>query len=56
LKRVLVLCELAGMSYGEFAAVVGVRPGTDGSRRNRALALVRERLRPPQELPDVDRA
>jgi len=56
LKRVLLLCELAGMSYGEVAAIVGVREGTVGSRRNRGLALLRERLQPPQELPDVDRA
>src|SRR6516225_8006907 len=44
LKRVLVLCELAGMSYGEVAAATGVKEGTVGSRRNRALALLRERL------------
>jgi RNA polymerase sigma-70 factor (ECF subfamily) len=44
LKRVLLLSEVAGMSYGEIAAVTGVREGTVGSRRNRALALVRRRL------------
>lgn len=43
-KRVLLLCELAGMSYGEVAAVTGVEEGTVGSRRNRALALLRARL------------
>ena len=46
LKRVLLLCELAGMSYGEVAAVLGVKQGTVGSRRNRALALLRKRLQP----------
>ncbi|HVS25426.1 MAG TPA: RNA polymerase sigma factor [Gammaproteobacteria bacterium] len=56
LKRVLLLCELAGMSYGEVAAVTGVREGTVGSRRSRALALLRKRLQPQEELPDADRA
>jgi len=56
LKRVLLLCELAGMSYGEVAAVTGVREGTVGSRRNRALALLRKRLQPQEVLPDADRA
>ncbi len=56
LRRVLLLCELAGLSYGEVAAVVGVREGTVGSRRNRALALLRERLQSPKELRNVDRA
>jgi RNA polymerase sigma-70 factor (ECF subfamily) len=56
LKRVLLLCELAGMSYGEVAAAAGVREGTVGSRRNRALALLRERLQASEELPNVDRA
>jgi RNA polymerase sigma-70 factor (ECF subfamily) len=56
LKRVLLLCELAGMSYGEIAAVTGVREGTVGSRRNRALALLRKRLQKQEVLPDADRA
>jgi RNA polymerase sigma-70 factor (ECF subfamily) len=56
LKRVLLLCELAGMSYGEIAAVTGVREGTVGSRRNRALALLRKRLQPHEVFPDADRA
>jgi RNA polymerase sigma factor (sigma-70 family) len=56
LKRVLLLCELAGMSYGEVAAVTGVREGTVGSRRNRALALVRKRLQPQEALANADRA
>ena len=34
------------MSYGEVAAVLGVKEGTVGSRRNRALALLRKRLQP----------
>ena len=56
LKRVLLLCELAGMSYGEIAAVTGVREGTVGSRRNRALALLRKRLEPQEVMRDADRA
>jgi RNA polymerase sigma-70 factor (ECF subfamily) len=56
LKRVLLLCELAGMSYREVAAITGVREGTVGSRRNRALALIRKRLEPQGALPDADRA
>jgi RNA polymerase sigma factor (sigma-70 family) len=45
LKRVLLLSELAGLSYREIADVTGVREGTVGSRRTRALALLRERLK-----------
>jgi RNA polymerase sigma-70 factor (ECF subfamily) len=56
LKRVLLLCELAGMTYGEVAAVTGVREGTVGSRRNRALSLLRKRLHPEEELTDADGA
>lgn len=44
LKRVLLLSELAGMSYREIAEVTGIQEGTVGSRRNRAIALLRSRL------------
>jgi len=44
LKRVLLLSELAGMSYREIAEITGVREGTVGSRRARALAIVRRKL------------
>lgn len=44
LKRVLLLNEVAGLSYREIADVTGVREGTVGSRRNRALAMLRRRL------------
>ena len=43
-RDVLLLTELAGMTYPEIAAALGVAEGTVGSRRTRALALLRERL------------
>jgi RNA polymerase sigma-70 factor (ECF subfamily) len=45
LRNVLLLTELAGMTYPEIAAALGVAEGTVGSRRTRALALLRERLK-----------
>ncbi|MBN1239925.1 MAG: sigma-70 region 4 domain-containing protein [Gammaproteobacteria bacterium] len=36
LKRVLLLTEMAGMTYAEIAATGGVKEGTVGSRRARA--------------------
>jgi len=44
LRRVLFLSEVAGMSYREIAEITGIKEGTVGSRRNRALALLRSRL------------
>lgn len=44
LRRVLLLTELAGMRYSEVAAALGVKEGTVGSRRTRALAALREQL------------
>lgn len=44
LKRVLLLSEIAGMSYGEIATILGIKEGTVGSRRTRALAMLRHRL------------
>jgi len=44
LKQVLLLSELGGLSYKEIADVMNIREGTVGSRRNRALAALRERL------------
>jgi RNA polymerase sigma-70 factor (ECF subfamily) len=44
MKHVVLLTEIAGMSYSEVAAALGVAEGTVGSRRTRALALLREQL------------
>jgi RNA polymerase sigma factor (sigma-70 family) len=44
LKRVLVLSEIVGMSYDEIAQVLGVKAGTVGSRRHRALEKLRSEL------------
>ena len=43
-RDVLLLTELAGMTYPEIAAALGIAEGTVGSRRTRALAMLRERL------------
>jgi RNA polymerase sigma factor (sigma-70 family) len=48
LKRVLLLSELAGMSYREIAEIIGAKEGTVGSRRNRALAMLRRDLDAPR--------
>ena len=45
LKRVLLLSELVGMSYREIASIMHIKEGTVGSRRSRALAILRKRLR-----------
>jgi RNA polymerase sigma-70 factor, ECF subfamily len=44
LRDVVLLTEIAGMTYPEAAAALGVAEGTIGSRRSRALKLLRERL------------
>jgi RNA polymerase sigma-70 factor (ECF subfamily) len=44
LKHVVLLTEIAGMTYPEVAAALAIAEGTVGSRRSRALALLRERL------------
>lgn len=43
-RKVLLLTELAGMTYGEVARTLGIGEGTVGSRRTRALAQLRREL------------
>lgn len=44
LKNALLLTELAGMTYTEIAEILGIKEGTVGSRRTRALEMVRKQL------------
>lgn len=43
-RSVLLLTEFAGLSHKELATVLGVQPGTIGSRRHRALAHLKQLL------------
>lgn len=44
LREVVVLAEIAEMSYGEIAETLGIPVGTVGSRRNTALSKLAETL------------
>jgi RNA polymerase sigma-70 factor (ECF subfamily) len=44
LRRVVVLCEMSEMTHAQVAAVLGIPTGTVGSRRHRALELLRRWL------------
>lgn len=44
LRRALILCELSELSYAEVAAVLEIPVGTVGSRRNAAVARLRDHL------------
>jgi RNA polymerase sigma-70 factor (ECF subfamily) len=46
LKDALLLTEMAGMTYAEIAATLGIKEGTVGSRRTRALEILRRRFVP----------
>ncbi len=46
LRAVVVLCELSEMSYERVSEALGNPAGTVGSRRNAALAKLRETLQP----------
>ncbi len=43
-RNVLLLSEFAGLDTAQMAEVLGVAPGTVGSRRHRALAALRREL------------
>jgi RNA polymerase sigma-70 factor (ECF subfamily) len=44
LRSVLVMCQYSGLDHAEIAAALGIAPGTVGSRRNEAIAKIREKL------------
>lgn len=44
LRQVVMLCSFSEFSYAEVASVLDIPAGTVGSRRNRALQLLREEL------------
>jgi len=44
LRSVVVLCECTDLTHDRVAEILGIPPGTVGSRRHRALRLLRERL------------
>lgn len=44
LKSALLLTELAGMTYAEISEILGIKEGTVGSRRTRAIDMVRRKL------------
>jgi RNA polymerase sigma-70 factor (ECF subfamily) len=44
LRQVILLCEYSELSYEEIAGILSVPSGTVGSRRHRALKLLREQL------------
>jgi len=45
-RRVVALCELAGMSYRDAAAVLGIPAGTVASRKHAAMKLLEKGLGP----------
>ena len=44
LRRTVMLCELTDLKQEQVARILGIPTGTVGSRRHRALRLLRERL------------
>jgi RNA polymerase sigma-70 factor (ECF subfamily) len=49
LKRVVVMCELSGLSYAQVAQALDIPAGTVGSRRNLALAALEKSLGPLED-------
>lgn len=52
-RRVVMLCELSGMTYDQVAETLGIAPGTVGSRRHAALKHLRRLLGEEMERPDA---
>lgn len=44
LRRVVMLCELSNLTYEQVGLILSIPAGTVGSRRNKALRLLRESL------------
>ncbi|MBT3222070.1 MAG: RNA polymerase sigma factor [Proteobacteria bacterium] len=44
LRRVVMLCAFSEMSYAQVAEVLDIPSGTVGSRKNRAVAMLKEKL------------
>jgi RNA polymerase sigma-70 factor (ECF subfamily) len=55
LRKVVVLCEFSELGYEEIAELLSIPAGTVGSRRNRALKILRQTLSDRGE-DDVGRA
>jgi RNA polymerase sigma-70 factor (ECF subfamily) len=45
LRRVIMLCNYSDLNYKQVAHVLSIPPGTVGSKRHRAVRLLREHLR-----------
>ena len=44
LRRVVMLCELSDLSYEQVGSLLSIPSGTVGSRRHKAMCLLREAL------------
>ncbi len=49
LRRTLVLCELTSLTHEQVGRILHIPAGTVGSRRHRAVQLLRERLSVTEE-------
>ncbi len=49
MRQVLLLSEFGGLGIAEIAQVLGIPPGTVGSRKHQALARLRAQLK--EEIP-----
>lgn len=44
LKKVIMLCDFSGLTYEEVGKVLGIPSGTVGSRRNKALQILKKNV------------